>query len=58
MSSEKDKKSIKTTSEKQIQKILDGWACRHGQCWDFYADERNVRKALKQLEKLMIKINS
>lgn len=58
MSDKSKKETIKTPTEKQIQKILDGWCDRHGQCWDFNADEGNVRKALKQLEKLMVKLNS
>lgn len=54
-----DKKNIiKRPSPKQIEKILDGWCNRHGQCWTYQADEDNVRKALEQLEKLMVKLNS
>ena len=46
-------KTIKYPTNNEIEKILDKWSDRHGDCWDYEDDKNNVRKALISYKKLI-----
>jgi hypothetical protein len=44
-------------TDKEVEKILDAWSDRHGECWDYDADRGNAEKVINSYKKLISKKN-